>query len=365
MESLVKSEVPQLPPEPKEFFRGKRCLVTGHTGFKGFWLSVWLDLLGAEVAGLSFDPGGSARLYAEGRSGGRFSREFSTDLRNAAETAAAVQELQPEIVFHLAAQPLVRVSYRDPLLTWSTNVMGTANLLDACAQSGGVAGVVVVTTDKVYENREDGRAYRESDRLGGRDPYSASKAATELLCSSWRESFSASGGFRLATARAGNVIGGGDWAADRLVPDAIRAFSAGLPLVLRNPRSTRPWQHVLDPLCGYLLLASAMDGVEGDRAARPWNFGPADGESATVEQVAREVARLWGGGKVEIEVSGSHPHEAALLRLDAGSASSVLGWSPQWNFADSLRHTVEWYQRASAGEDPVSLMREQIGKYPL
>jgi CDP-glucose 4,6-dehydratase len=348
-----------------DFIRGKRCLVTGHTGFKGFWLSVWLDLLGAEVAGLSFDPGGCARLYTEGRRGARFSREFSTDLRNAAETAAAVQEVQPEIVFHLAAQPLVRVSYRDPLLTWSTNVMGTANLLQACAQTAGVRSVVVITTDKVYENREDGRAYREEDRLGGRDPYSASKAATELLCSSWRDSFASREGLRLATARAGNVIGGGDWAEDRLVPDAIRAFSSGLPLVLRNPRSTRPWQHVLDPLCGYLLLASAMDSVEGDRAARPWNFGPADGESAMVEQVAREIARLWGGGKVEIEASALHPHEAGLLQLDACSASSMLGWSPQWKLSDALRHTVEWYQRATGGEDPVSLMREQIEKYPL
>lgn len=338
---------------------GKACLVTGHTGFKGAWLSCWLDALGAQVTGLSFDPDGASDLHRH--AGNRFVREFSTDLRDAVATAAALQQSEPEVVFHLAAQPLVRRSYADPLLTWTTNVIGTANLLEACRRPGSVKSVVVVTTDKCYENREWLHPYRESDRLGGRDPYSASKAAAELVTASYRESFLSAEGVRVATARAGNVFGGGDWAADRLVPDAVRAFAAGTPLAVRNPSATRPWQHVLEPLWGYLLLAERLLQEPDGGFDRSWNFGPDFEGIATVERVARQVAHLWGDGRIELAGARTgEPHEAGRLQLDASLAKSLLGWRPRWGLDTALRHCIDWYRRHAGGERAASLMLEQI-----
>ncbi len=326
-------------------YRGRRVLVTGHTGFKGSWLSLWLHTLGAEVTGLALDPPsepshwGLLKLPVKGH---------RIDIRDEADVRKVFTAEMPEIVFHLAAQPLVRRSYREPVATWATNVMGTAHVLEAARHTPDVRAVVVITTDKCYENREWPWAYRERDRLGGCDPYSASKAGAELVAASYRSAFlQEPSAPLLATARGGNVIGGGDWSEDRLIPDLVRSVVAREPLVIRSPQATRPWQHVLDCLSGYLRLGQRL--LAGDSTcADAWNFGP-DGEgNRTVEQVLRGLARTWPQLQWQV-ASIPQPHEAGLLQLDSAKARMHLGWRPVWNLETAIQHTANWYRQLLDG----------------
>ena len=321
-------------------YRGRRVLVTGHTGFKGSWLCLWLHALGAEVSGLALDPPSQPSHWDLL---GLPVADQRADIRAEAAVRAAFNAQRPEIVFHLAAQPLVRRSYREPVTTWATNVLGTAHVLEAVRNSPEVRAVVVVTSDKCYENREWPWAYRERDRLGGHDPYSASKAGTELVAASYRSAFlQQSGAPLLATARGGNVIGGGDWSEDRLIPDLVRSLAEGKPLVIRSPGSTRPWQHVLDCLSGYLAVGQRL--VTGEtNCAEAWNFGPDAQGSRTVEQVLADLSREWP--QLTWDVTGiPQPHEAAQLQLDSAKARLELGWRPVWDYDTALRHTADWYR---------------------
>lgn len=338
---------------------GRPVFLTGHTGFKGAWLAVWLQRLGARVTGLSLaaDPGSlGAALGIEGRV-----PSILADIRDAARLRDAMAEAAPEVVFHLAAQALVRRSYADPLETFQTNVLGTAHLLEAVRATPSVRAVVVVTTDKCYENREWTWPYRETDALGGHDPYSASKAGAELVTASWRRSFLAAQGVAVASVRAGNVVGGGDWSADRLVPDCIRAFAEGQPVRIRNPAATRPWQHVLDPLCGYLILAERL--LDGADVAQAWNFGPGVDDVRPVTDVVRLLAEAWGPGGAWITDPGDHPHEAGLLAVDASMARTRLGWRPRLPLRAALRQTAHWYKRQLADEDPHGLIIDDLERY--
>ena len=321
-------------------YRGRRVLVTGHTGFKGSWLCLWLNALGAEVTGLALDPETDPSHWDLLKLPIDVQR---ADIRDDEAVRSVVEAARPEVVFHLAAQPLVRRSYREPIATWSTNVMGTAHVLEAARHTPDVRAVVVVTSDKCYENREWPWAYRERDRLGGYDPYSASKAGTELVAASYRTAFCQQPGAPLlATARGGNVIGGGDWSQDRLIPDMVRSVMAAEPLIIRSPGATRPWQHVLDCLSGYLLLGQRL--LAGDPAyAESWNFGPDDTGTRTVDQVCRELAAAWPQLRWNSQPD-AELHEAGLLKLDSSKAKMLLGWRPVWNFDKAVRHTGEWYR---------------------
>lgn len=343
------------------FWAGRRVFLTGHTGFKGSWLTLWLQRLGARVTGLSLaaEPGSlGAALGIE-----CLLPSIRADIRNAAIVQDALAEAAPEVVFHLAAQALVRRSYDDPLETLQTNVLGTAHLLDAVRFAPSVRAAVVVTTDKCYENREWPWPYRETDALGGYDPYSASKAGAELITAAWRRSFLAQQGVGVATVRAGNVVGGGDWSADRLIPDCIRAFVGDQAVRIRNPTATRPWQHVLDPLCGYLVLAERL--LDGADAAQAWNFGPSMDDVRPVTEVVRLLADSWGSGAAWTVDAGDHPHEAGLLAVDASMARSRLGWRPYLPLQATLDHTVRWYKRQLAGENPHSLILADIERYGM
>jgi CDP-glucose 4,6-dehydratase len=329
-----------------DVYRGRPVLVTGSTGFKGGWLSLWLNELGAKVHGLALPPEeGRPSLFQALRLGEVIDQRFA-DIRDGEATRAIVEEVRPAIVFHLAAQPLVRLSYRQPVETYETNVMGTVRLLDAVRRAPSVRAVVVVTSDKCYENRESIWGYRESDPLGGSDPYSASKGAAELVTTSFRTSFfNEPHSAAIASARAGNVIGGGDWAEDRLAPDLVRAFARGEPTLIRRPAAVRPWQHVVEPLRGYLLLGAALLG-EGRSWAESWNFGPEPSAEVRVERVARMMAEAWGAGSdaLRFGAGAGEPRETEMLRLDISKARSRLGWRPALGLAEAVAWTVRWYR---------------------
>jgi CDP-glucose 4,6-dehydratase len=348
------------------FWAGRRVMVTGHTGFKGAWLAFWLAERGASVCGLALAPEPGPSLYQQLGLGGRVDSVFA-DINDAVQLNAVMSRARPEIVFHLAAQALVRRSYAEPVETFATNVLGTVQLLQAVRGSEARA-VVVVTSDKAYENREWPWGYRESDQLGGHDPYSASKAAAELAVNSMRRSYFSpyrQGGHpaRLATVRAGNVIGGGDWAAERLVPDIVRSCLAGDDAVtLRNPASVRPWQHVLDPLAFYMELAERLI-TSPERMDEAWNIGPDLTESHTVQEVARLLIEVMGKGRLKTEVTAANLHEAGLLALDCAKARRAFGWRPRWGFAEAIHHTAEWYLACHRGGDPVAVSRAQIAAF--
>jgi len=348
-----------------DFWRGRRIFLTGHTGFKGAWLSLWLAKWGAAVHGFSLDPPTQPNFFEQADVVRLLAEDARGDIRDASALSACIERVRPSIVFHLAAQSLVRVSYAQPIETFATNVLGTAHLLQAVRPVAGIEAVVVVTSDKCYDNDESNRPRRETDALGGKDPYSASKACAELVTASWRSSFaSGANGARIATARAGNVIGAGDWAQDRLLPDCARAFPRGEPVRLRNPRAVRPWQHVLEPLAGYLALAECLCAPNGRQFARAWNFGPDPESEATVEDVARQAAAAWGSGaRVETVLDPSQPHEAMTLRLDSADARRTLDWRPRWTLATAVQATMDDYRANLQGADSGALARARIDQY--
>lgn len=344
------------------FWNGKRVLVTGHTGFKGSWLSLWLLSMGAKVTGLALDPPTEPSLFALAGLERRMSSRIG-DIRDPAAVTAAVDAAEPEILIHMAAQPLVRLSYDAPVETVATNVMGTVHVLEAARRCASLRACVVVTTDKCYENREWPWPYREIEPMGGHDPYSASKGCAELVTSAWRRSFfDTPGAAAIASARAGNVIGGGDWARDRLVPDCMRALMAGRTIPVRNPHAIRPWQHVLEPLGGYLLLAERLwEAPEG--YADAWNFGPSDSDARPVSWIASHVVGRWGDGASWELIGGDHPHEATHLRVDSAKARTQLGWEPRLGLADCLDWTVDWFRRYHAGDAVERVTLDQIERY--
>lgn len=344
------------------FWRGRRVFVTGHTGFKGSWLSLWLQAAGAEVSGYAFEPPTDPSLFEIARVADGM-RSITGDVRDLASLQRAMASCSPEVVIHMAAQPLVRDSYAHPVETYSTNVMGTVNLLEAVRSVRGVRAVVNVTTDKCYENVGSPRGYRETDALGGADPYSSSKACSEIVSSAYRASyFRDSSAAALATARSGNVLGGGDWAVDRLVPDLVHAFEDRRPARIRNPHAIRPWQHVLEPLHGYLVLAQRLCEA-GPAYAEAWNFGPEEESARPVQWIAARLAQLWGHGAAWQADTGEHPHEAAILMLDATKARSRLDWRPTLSLESALELTVDWFRARSAGKDMREYSLEQIDSY--
>jgi CDP-glucose 4,6-dehydratase len=342
------------------FWRGKRVFLTGHTGFKGSWLALWLAEVGAEVTGYSLPAPTTPSLFEQARVKDSV-RHISGDVRDFATLKNAIIAAAPEVVFHLAAQALVRESYRTPVETYSTNVIGTANLLETVRQVQSVRAVVIVTSDKCYENREIHAGYTETDAMGGDDPYSSSKGCAELVTHAYRHSFFRDSQTAIASARAGNVIGGGDWAMDRLVPDIMRSMMKGEPVLIRNPHAIRPWQHVLEPLSGYVLLAERL--FADSNYCGGWNFGPAEDDAKPVSWVVDQIVQLWGPGASWVLDRGQHPHEATLLRLDCRKAAEQLGWNPVWQLQSALRETVNWYRGYAAGKDCRALALGQIEQY--
>lgn len=346
-------------PDP-QFWQGKRVLLTGHTGFKGGWLALWLQQMGARVTGIGLPPITDPNLFTLAGIDQLTDSHFC-DIRNADQVSAVIRAAQPEVVLHLAAQPLVRTSYRDPLGTIATNVQGIANVLDALRQLNNLRVVVAITTDKVYQNLEHAFPYREDDTLGGHDPYSASKAAAELIIASYRDSYLAAQGVAIATARAGNVIGGGDWSADRLIPDAVRAWGSDQTLLIRRPGAVRPWQHVLEPLSGYLRLAEGL--WHHPELVGAYNFGPLTHEAATVREVITLAQAVYGKGDVDWGDGSEGPHEAGWLTLEIAKARSRLGVSPRWDLEASVSHTLGWYRRSTDGESARHLCQGDIASF--
>ncbi|HYR84495.1 MAG TPA: CDP-glucose 4,6-dehydratase [Terriglobia bacterium] len=350
----------------RDFWNGRRVFLTGHTGFKGSWLALWLQALGAETTGYSLPAPTDPSLFELARvSSGMTS--IAGDIRDFESLKRTLAEKKPEVIIHLAAQSVVRYSYDNPLETYSTNVMGTANLLEAIRQLQLPCAVVNVTSDKCYENKNWVWGYRESDPLGGHDPYSNSKACAELVMSAFRESYfnpanAAQSRVVVASGRAGNVIGGGDWTQDQLVPDIMRAFIAGRPVRLRNPAAVRPWQFVLEPLRGYLVLAEHLS-KRGFEFAESWNFGPVDGDAQPVSWIVKHIASLWGSGARSESDAGVHPHEAQLLKLDISKARSRLGWSPKMRLSQTMEWVVEWYKAYQDKKDIRETTEAQISRY--
>lgn len=344
----------------QSFWKNKRVLVTGHTGFKGAWLCEWLLQANAEVTGYSLAPTALPNLFETLNMKNRM-KSVIGDIRDLANFKKSVQEAKPDVILHLAAQALVRKSYVDPIETYSTNVMGTVHCLEIIRQVPSVQAAVIVTSDKCYDNQERENGFVETDAMGGFDPYSNSKGCAELVSSSYRNSFFQKEKKAVASARAGNVIGGGDWSEDRLIPDLIRGFQNNQPVMIRNPKAIRPWQHVLDPVTGYLLLAERLLGKNGDQYASGWNFGPRETEAATVDQVVTKLCTLWGPSAQWQQDSAAHPHEAKLLRLNCEKASSKLDWHPTWDLSRSLQETVNWYKTDHQSPAEIAaLTRHQI-----
>ncbi|MDD7578352.1 MAG: CDP-glucose 4,6-dehydratase [Elusimicrobia bacterium] len=343
----------------KTTYKGKRVLVTGHTGFKGGWLTLWLKELGADVCGYALEPNTTPSMFAAAGVANGIRNVFG-DILDRENLNKTFQDFQPEIVFHLAAQPLVRLSYAEPVLTYETNVIGTLNVLEAARKCGSVKAFVNVTTDKCYENKEVARGYKEDEPMGGYDMYSSSKGCVEVLSSSYRRSF-LKDGYAMATARAGNVIGGGDWAADRLIPDCVRSIEAGQEIEIRNPVATRPWQHVLEPLSGYLLLGHLLD-TQGTKFAQGFNLGPDPDSVLTVAEVARLTVEAYGKGRVRVH-KRDDLHEANLLMLDISKAKTVLGWTPTYAAPEAIVKTVEWYKRFYKSEPVRDFTLRQIKEY--
>ena len=348
------------------FWQGKRVFLTGHTGFKGGWLSLWLQQLGAEVTGYALEAPTTPSLF-EVASVARGMVSVIGDVRDGEALKRAMAQARPEIVIHMAAQPLVRYSYVNPVETYATNVMGVVNLLEAVRATPGVRSVVNVTSDKCYENREWPWGYRENEAMGGYDPYSNSKGCAELVTAGYRSSFFnaekyAEHGIALGSGRAGNVIGGGDWAMDRLIPDMLRAIGAGQPVMIRNPHSIRPWQHVLEPLSGYLTLAEKLY-TEGPVHAEGWNFGPHDIDAKPVEWIIERMTQEWGAGASWQLDGQNHPHEATYLKLDCSKARGQLGWHPRWDIGQTIAKIVEWHKACDQGADMRAMTLAQITTY--
>lgn len=350
----------------KIFWQGKKVLITGHTGFKGSWLSLWLQSMGAHVVGYALQPPTTPSLFETARVAvGMVS--ITGDVRNFDHLRSVIAEYAPEIIIHMAAQPLVRYSYINPIETYATNVMGTVHLLEAVRQIGGVKVIINVTSDKCYENQEWVWGYRESEPMGGHDPYSNSKGCSELVTSAFRNSFFNSADFyrhgvALASVRAGNVIGGGDWAEDRLIPDIIRAIVQNRPIMIRNPHAIRPWQHVLEPLGGYLVLAQKL-WEQGQSHAEGWNFGPMEDDAKPVAWIVERVTELWGEGVHWVMDQGDHPHEAHHLKLDCAKAKTRLGWRPRWALEQTLPHVISWYKAYQGNEAMREFTLGQIESY--
>lgn len=347
----------------RNFWKDKKVFITGHTGFKGSWLCLLLNHLGADVYGYALEPPTKPSLYKEAKID-ELITSYIGDIRDYDNLLKVIQKIQPEIVIHMAAQPLVRESYKNPIETYSTNVMGTVNLLEAIRYTSSVKAVVNVTTDKCYENREWHWGYRENEPMGGYDPYSNSKGCSELVTASFRNSFYnpkdySKHGVAVATARAGNVIGGGDWAEDRLIPDFIRSIIKGEKLKIRSPYAIRPWQHVLEPLTGYLMLAEKLF-TEGSKYAEAWNFGPDDKDAKNVEWISMTICDLWGDGASFSIDTNPQPHEANYLKLDCSKAKAGLGWTPKWNIETALKSIVDWNKAFLKGEDICKVTENQI-----
>jgi CDP-glucose 4,6-dehydratase len=345
-----------------DFWRGKKVLITGHTGFKGAWLMLWLERMGAQVSGLALPAATHPNLHGM-VSAHVVARSHMVDVRDLARVKSVLQAEQPEVVFHLAAQALVRAGYADPLGTFSSNVLGTAHVLEAVRATASVKVVVAVTTDKVYQNNEWTYPYRETDPLGGHDPYSASKAAAELVISSYRASFLDERGTAVGSARAGNVMGGGDWSADRLIPDAFRAWDTDLPLTIRRPDAVRPWQHVLEPLAAYLVMAQHL--WSSPNLAGAYNFGPSADSAATVRHVIELARSAAGRGGVNYDNEASGPHEAGLLKLDTSKAQTVFGVRARWSLAQAVQRTVQWYAQCAQGVSAWDLCHADIDAFEV
>ncbi|QNI33509.1 CDP-glucose 4,6-dehydratase [Alloacidobacterium dinghuense] len=350
----------------RSFWKGRRVFLTGHTGFKGSWLSLWLHSLGAEVTGYALDPPTEPNLFTQARVAGCI-RCLRGDIRDYPALKKAIAECRPEVVLHMAAQSVVRTSYENPVENYATNVMGTVHVFEAVRELGRACVIVNVTSDKCYENREWVWGYRESEPMGGKDPYSNSKACSELVTSAYRESFFSpetieKHGIALGSARAGNAIGGGDWTPHQLIPDLIRAFTAGEPCLIRNPLSYRPWQFALEPLRGYLILAERLS-EDALGFASGWNFGPVDADVQPVSWIADTLVRFWGDGAAWQLDSGSHPHEARALKLDASKAGAFLNWRPALSLAEALAWIVQWYRGLQQGSDMRELTLAQIQRY--
>lgn len=343
------------------FWRGKRVLLTGHTGFKGSWLSLWLQSMGGILRGLALAPPTVPALFDIARVADGMEHRI-IDIRDFAAVRAQMDEFLPEIVIHMAAQPLVRLSYHQPIETYATNVMGTVHVLEAARHTGSVKSIVNITTDKCYENREWVWGYREDEPMGGHDPYSSSKGCAELVSSAYRQSFLKDAGIAMATARAGNVIGGGDWAVDRLVPDILRALQDHEMVQIRNPHAIRPWQHVLEPLSGYLLLAESLY-TQFQADAEGWNFGPRDEDARPVQWIVEHICESWGEGAAWKLQQGIHPHEAHFLKLDTSKARQRLQWEPRWSLETALNRITDWHHAWLAGQDMQAVCLNQITQY--
>jgi len=343
------------------FWRNKRVLVTGHTGFKGGWVSLWLQTMGAELRGIALDPPTQPSLFEVANVAKGMDHQLA-DIRDFDRIKYLLSDFKPEIVIHMAAQPLVRYSYQQPIETYSTNVMGSVHVLEAARLSGSVKSIVNITTDKCYENKEWVWGYRENEPMGGHDPYSSSKGCVELVSRAYRDSFLKKEGIAMATVRAGNVIGGGDWAHDRLVPDILRALERNEPVQIRNPHAIRPWQHVLEPLHGYLIVAQRLF-ENGQAFAEGWNFGPREEDAKPVEWIVARMCEAWGQNARWVIQPGDHPHEAHYLKLDISMAKQRLEWLPQWNLETALFKIIDWHKAWLSKSDMHAQCIQQISQY--